>query len=220
MSSATTRPAPPGKRPSAARSSPPCKSTCRAATSRWSATAAFASSSRWSATITSLSMRRRWPKRPGSTASTCCAPTASCRPSKWPCATGNYGKSSNLRTTKAVLETRPIYHSSDAAIRGHFFCSFLALTLRKELDDRPQAAGLQLEWQDVTGDLDRLVQTTVDSEGRRFVLRNQGRCNLTSGNSAGEGALRHTGCSDCREGRPDVADPGYDRGRSHKTAHR
>ena len=86
-----------------------------------------------------------------------------------------------FRTTKAVLETRPIYHSSDAAIRGHVFCSFLALTLRKELDDRLQAAGLQLEWQDVIGDLDRLVQTTVDSEGRRFVLRNQGRCNLTSG---------------------------------------
>src|SRR5512132_3484980 len=48
----------------------------------------------------------------------------------------------------------------------------------------------------------------------------QWRCNLTSGNSAGEGALRHAGCSDCREGRPDVADPGYDRGRSHGTAHR
>ena len=78
-----------------------------------------------------------------------------------------------FRTTKAVLETRPIYHSSDAAIRGHVFCSFLALTLRKELDDRLQAAGLQLEWQDVIGDLDRLVQITVDSEGRRFVLRNQ-----------------------------------------------
>src|SRR5512135_3244431 len=46
------------------------------------------------------------------------------------------------------------------------------------------------------------------------------RCNLTSGNSVGEGALRQTGCSECREGRPDVADPGYDRGRSHGTAHR
>jgi integrase-like protein len=46
----------------------------------------------------------------------------------------------------------------------------------------------------------------------------QWRCNLTSGNSAGEGALRHTGCSDCREGRPDVADPGYDCDRSHAAA--
>jgi hypothetical protein len=32
------------------------------------------------------------------------------------------------------MQTRPIYHASDAAIRGHVFCSFLALVLRKELD--------------------------------------------------------------------------------------
>ena len=78
-----------------------------------------------------------------------------------------------FRTTKAVLETRPVYHANDAAIRGHLFCSFLALVLRKELQERLQAAGLHLEWQDVIGDLDRLVETTVESQGRRFVLRNQ-----------------------------------------------
>src|SRR5204863_9182949 len=38
-----------------------------------------------------------------------------------------------FRTVKALMRTRPIYHSSDAAIRGHVFCSFLALILRKEL---------------------------------------------------------------------------------------
>ena len=32
-----------------------------------------------------------------------------------------------FRTAKALMRTRPIYHSSDAAIRGHVFCSFLAL---------------------------------------------------------------------------------------------
>ena len=78
-----------------------------------------------------------------------------------------------FRTTKAVLETRPVYHASDAAIRGHLFCSFLALMLRKDLQDRLQAAELDLEWQDVIVDLDRLVETTVDQQGRRFVLRNQ-----------------------------------------------
>jgi transposase len=31
------------------------------------------------------------------------------------------------RTHKALLETRPIYHQTDEAIRGHVFCSFLAL---------------------------------------------------------------------------------------------
>ena len=37
--------------------------------------------------------------------------------------------------TKAVMRTRPIFHSSDAAIRGHVFCSFLALAMQKHLDD-------------------------------------------------------------------------------------
>ena len=40
-----------------------------------------------------------------------------------------------FRRAKAILRTRPIYHSSDAAIRGHVFCSFLALMLQKELAD-------------------------------------------------------------------------------------
>jgi hypothetical protein len=29
----------------------------------------------------------------------------------------------------------PIFHSSDAAIRGHVFCSFLALSMKNHLDD-------------------------------------------------------------------------------------
>jgi transposase len=33
--------------------------------------------------------------------------------------------------TKAIMRTRPIFHSSDAAIRGHVFCSFLALAARR-----------------------------------------------------------------------------------------
>ena len=78
-----------------------------------------------------------------------------------------------FRTTKAVLETRPVHHAGDAAIRGHLFTSFLALVLRKELQDRLQAVELDLEWQDVIADLDRVVETTVDQRGRRFVLRNQ-----------------------------------------------
>src|SRR4029453_17023533 len=46
----------------------------------------------------------------------------------------------------------PIYHSSGAAIRGHVFCSFLALILRKELDERCRAAGFRPEWGDVLRD--------------------------------------------------------------------
>jgi hypothetical protein len=36
--------------------------------------------------------------------------------------------------TKAVMRTRPIFHSSDAAIRDHVFCSFLALAMQKCLE--------------------------------------------------------------------------------------
>ncbi len=40
------------------------------------------------------------------------------------------------------MRTRPIFHSSDAAIRGHVFCSFLALSMQKHLDDLMREAGL------------------------------------------------------------------------------
>jgi transposase len=35
-----------------------------------------------------------------------------------------------FRASKSLLETRPIFHKCDATIRGHVFCSFLALILR------------------------------------------------------------------------------------------
>nr|WP_188914850.1 hypothetical protein [Salinarimonas ramus] len=41
-----------------------------------------------------------------------------------------------FRAAKATFSTRLIFHSSDAAIRGHVFCSFLALILRKEIFER------------------------------------------------------------------------------------
>src|SRR3954454_16264029 len=76
-----------------------------------------------------------------------------------------------FRTTKALMRTRPIYHSSDAAIRGHVFCSFLALILRKELDERCRKAGLRPEWGDVLRDLDRLQEMTISKDGRHITLR-------------------------------------------------
>ena len=76
-----------------------------------------------------------------------------------------------FRQAKAVLHTRPIYHSSDAAIRGHVFCSFLALVLRKELQDRCRAAGFRPEWGDVLRDLDRLQDVEIDQGGKHVTLR-------------------------------------------------
>jgi hypothetical protein len=78
-----------------------------------------------------------------------------------------------FRTTKAILETRSIYHQSDTAIAGHLFCSFLALLLRKELDEGLTGAGLAAEWADIVRDLDRVEQVTVEQGVKRFVLRPQ-----------------------------------------------
>jgi transposase len=50
---------------------------------------------------------------------------------------------------KSILETGPIYHQTDKAIRGHVFCSLLALVLRKELELRLEKADLELEWSDI-----------------------------------------------------------------------
>jgi hypothetical protein len=76
-----------------------------------------------------------------------------------------------FRTAKSLLATRPIFHKLDETITGHVFCSFLALVLRKELDDRLAAHGLTLEWADVLRDLDRLQEIAVEQDGKRFILR-------------------------------------------------
>ncbi len=76
-----------------------------------------------------------------------------------------------FRQAKAVLATRPIYHSSDMAIRGHVFCSFLALLLAKELEDRLRRHGIATEWGDILRDLDRLQEIRLEQDGKRFLLR-------------------------------------------------
>ena len=76
-----------------------------------------------------------------------------------------------FRTAKALMRARPIYHSSDAAIRGHVFCSFLALVLRKELDRRCRKAGFRPEWGDVLRDLDRLQTVELAKDGQQVALR-------------------------------------------------
>ena len=76
-----------------------------------------------------------------------------------------------FRTAKSLLASRPVHHQSDAAIRGHVFCSFLALVLRKELEHRLAAANLKPEWAELLRDLDRLQDVEVAHQGKRFILR-------------------------------------------------
>jgi Transposase DDE domain len=76
-----------------------------------------------------------------------------------------------FRSHKALLETRPIFHQTDEAIRGHVFCTFLALALRKELEDRLAVAQLKPEWRVLLADLDRLQEIEVEQDGKHFILR-------------------------------------------------
>lgn len=78
-----------------------------------------------------------------------------------------------FRSCKSLLQTRPIYHHCDETIRGHVFCSFLALVLRYELQARLQAKGRTFEWADVIRDLERVQQVEVEHQGHRFLLRSQ-----------------------------------------------
>ena len=83
-----------------------------------------------------------------------------------------------FRSCKSLIHTRPIYHHHDATIRGHVFCSFLALVLRQELQTRLEKRGHDFEWADVIEDLGQLHTTEVQPDGKRFLLRDeaQGTC--------------------------------------------
>jgi transposase len=78
-----------------------------------------------------------------------------------------------FRTTKSILETHPIYHKRDETIRGHVFCSFLALLLKQELESRLKRNDLEGEWKEVIRGLDALQQVEANFQGRRFLFRSQ-----------------------------------------------
>ena len=73
--------------------------------------------------------------------------------------------------TKAVMRTRPIFHSSDAAIRGHVFCSFLALVMQKCLEDLSREAGGAPEWKTLLRDLDRLQHVRIRYRNNDWLVR-------------------------------------------------
>ena len=80
-----------------------------------------------------------------------------------------------FRCVKSVLETRPIYHKRDDTIRGHVFCSFLALVLLNELQTRLEDRGWFCEWERLKNDLDALEEITVANAGKTFVIRSHVR---------------------------------------------
>jgi len=77
-----------------------------------------------------------------------------------------------FRSMKSLLETRPIWHKRDQTIRGHVFCSFLALVLRKELQDRLDRAGHgDLAWADIINGLRSISEFDLTTGGKTFTVR-------------------------------------------------
>jgi Transposase DDE domain len=80
-----------------------------------------------------------------------------------------------FRTAKHLLATRPIFHKLDETIRGHVFCSFLALVMKAELEARIAALGQNGSWPAIIADIDALTETQVEQDGKRFLLRSTPR---------------------------------------------
>jgi Transposase DDE domain len=80
-----------------------------------------------------------------------------------------------FRTAKHLLSTRPIFHKLDETIRGHVFCSFLALVMKKALEDRIAALGRSGSWPETIADLDSLTETEIEYDGKRFIVRSAPR---------------------------------------------
>jgi hypothetical protein len=77
-----------------------------------------------------------------------------------------------FRTAKALLATRPIFHKTDAAIRGHVFCTFLALVLQTDLMARlSKRREKPFEWRRIVDDLADLSEIDIEQDGRGARLR-------------------------------------------------
>lgn len=78
-----------------------------------------------------------------------------------------------FRDVKSVLKTRPVFHQKNETIRGHVFCSFLALVLRKELDRRLEQSGYTFEWSDIKQDLKSLQEIIMKENGKSLSVRTE-----------------------------------------------
>jgi len=78
-----------------------------------------------------------------------------------------------FRDMKSVLETRPVFHQTGETIRGHVFCTFLALVLRKELDSRLEKAGHSFEWSDIKQGLEALQEIMIEAHNKTLAVRTE-----------------------------------------------
>jgi transposase len=78
-----------------------------------------------------------------------------------------------FRTMKSGLDTRPIFHKLDRTIRGHVFCSFLAILMRRELERRLELRGSSFEWGDVLRDISSVEEVTAEISEKQIIFRSE-----------------------------------------------
>jgi transposase len=80
-----------------------------------------------------------------------------------------------FRTLKDVLEIRPIFHRKESHVKGHVFCSYLALclliALRKSL--REHSTGKALSWDNVICDLRSSRIIKAEFSGKTYLMRTE-----------------------------------------------
>jgi hypothetical protein len=75
-----------------------------------------------------------------------------------------------LRTTEQTFRVAKRLFSARSTLHGQVFCSFLALVLKKALEDRIAMLGRRGSWPEIIADLDSLTETEVEQDGKRFIV--------------------------------------------------
>jgi hypothetical protein len=70
-----------------------------------------------------------------------------------------------FRTLKTPLELRPLFHTSEAGVRGHVQACVLAYALVRIIEDRLDSAGLDLNAKEALQQLDSIHQVTIHLGG-------------------------------------------------------
>jgi transposase len=78
-----------------------------------------------------------------------------------------------FRTMKSGLDTRPVFHKLDRTIRGHVFCSFLAILLRRELERRLESRDYNMEWYEILQDIASVEEVTAEISGKKIIFRSE-----------------------------------------------
>ncbi len=95
-----------------------------------------------------------------------------------------------FRHAKNLLDTRSVFHKTDAAICAHVFCSFLAIVLQRELRNRMGKAGIEAGCNDVLRGLGASATGCGTPEPGRAGPHRQDRDPGPSGPAAGWTPLR------------------------------